>query len=32
LKDGHPQCLPATRPVAVYPVRIEGDDVVVSLP
>lgn len=30
LLDGHPQSLPATAPVAVYPVRIEGDDVVVS--
>jgi 3-phenylpropionate/trans-cinnamate dioxygenase ferredoxin subunit len=32
LKDGHPRCLPATKPVEVYPVRMEGDDVVVSLP
>lgn len=32
LKDGHPQCLPATRPVEIYPTRVEGDDVVVSIP
>jgi 3-phenylpropionate/trans-cinnamate dioxygenase ferredoxin subunit len=32
LKDGSPQCLPATRPVAVYSVRREGDEVVVSVP
>jgi 3-phenylpropionate/trans-cinnamate dioxygenase ferredoxin subunit len=31
LKDGRPQCLPATQPVATYPVRIEGDEVVVEL-
>ena len=32
LKDGHPGCLPATQPVAVYDVRVEGDEVVVSVP
>jgi len=32
LKDGHPQCLPATRPVDVYATRVEGDEVVVSVP
>jgi 3-phenylpropionate/trans-cinnamate dioxygenase ferredoxin subunit len=32
LKDGHPDCLPATRPVDVYPVRIEADEVVVTVP
>jgi 3-phenylpropionate/trans-cinnamate dioxygenase ferredoxin subunit len=32
LVDGEPQSLPATRPVAVYPVRVVGDDVVVTLP
>lgn len=32
LKDGHPQCLPATQPVSVYPTRLEGDDVVVTIP
>lgn len=32
LKDGRPQCLPATQPVTTYPVRIEGDEVVVSVP
>ncbi len=32
LKDGSPQCLPATRPVDVYPVHIEGDEAVVELP
>ena len=31
LKDGSPQCLPATRPVDVYPVRTEGDEVVVTV-
>jgi 3-phenylpropionate/trans-cinnamate dioxygenase ferredoxin subunit len=29
LLDGEPQSLPATRAVAVYEVRLEGDDVVV---
>ena len=32
LLDGQPQSLPATAPVAVYPVRVEGDDIVVELP
>ena len=32
LKDGYPQCLPATQPVAVYPTRVEGDEVVVTVP
>jgi len=32
LLTGEPQSLPATQPVPVYPVRIEGDDVIVSLP
>ncbi len=32
LKDGAPECLPATSPVAVYPVRVEGDEVIVSVP
>ncbi|MCU1490609.1 MAG: Rieske (2Fe-2S) protein [Acidimicrobiaceae bacterium] len=32
LIDGTPQNLPATRPVAVYPVEVEGDDVMVVLP
>jgi 3-phenylpropionate/trans-cinnamate dioxygenase ferredoxin subunit len=31
LIDGEPQSLPATRPVAVLGVSIEGDEVVVSL-
>lgn len=30
LRTGEPQSLPAVRPVPVYDVRIEGDDVVVS--
>lgn len=30
LLDGSPQCLPATQPVAVYGVRVEGDEVVVT--
>ncbi|HTW07657.1 MAG TPA: non-heme iron oxygenase ferredoxin subunit [Acidimicrobiales bacterium] len=32
LADGSPQCLPATKPVAVYQTRIEADEVVVVLP
>jgi 3-phenylpropionate/trans-cinnamate dioxygenase ferredoxin component len=32
LTTGDPQTLPATQPVPVYEVRVEGDDVVVSLP
>ncbi len=32
LVDGKPTSLPATTPVAVYPVTVDGDDVVVSLP
>ncbi|MGH9278995.1 MAG: non-heme iron oxygenase ferredoxin subunit [Acidimicrobiales bacterium] len=32
LETGKPQTLPATRPVPVYTVRVEGDDVVVELP
>jgi 3-phenylpropionate/trans-cinnamate dioxygenase ferredoxin subunit len=31
LLDGEPQSLPATRPVPVYRVRLEGDDVVVVI-
>jgi 3-phenylpropionate/trans-cinnamate dioxygenase ferredoxin component len=32
LKDGAPESLPATVPVQVYPVRIEGDEAIVSVP
>jgi 3-phenylpropionate/trans-cinnamate dioxygenase ferredoxin subunit len=32
LIDGHPSCLPATRPVEVYPVHRDGDEVVVTVP
>jgi len=32
LTTGDPQTLPATTPVPVYPVHIDGDDVVVTLP
>jgi 3-phenylpropionate/trans-cinnamate dioxygenase ferredoxin subunit len=32
LKSGEPQTLPATKPVPVYEVRVDGDDVVVTLP
>jgi len=32
LRTGEPQTLPATRPVPVYDVRIEGDDVVATMP
>jgi 3-phenylpropionate/trans-cinnamate dioxygenase ferredoxin subunit len=31
LRTGKPTGLPATTPVPVYPVRLEGDDVLVSL-
>ena len=31
LRTGKPTSPPATRPVPVYPVKIEGDDVLVSL-
>ena len=32
LRTGQPTGLPATEPVPVYPVKIEGDDVYVALP
>jgi len=32
LLTGEPQSLPATQPVAVYPVRVDGTDVLVTLP
>ena len=32
LATGDPQTLPATRPVPVYAVHVDGDDVVVTLP
>lgn len=32
LLDGEPQNLPATRPVAVYPVEVDGGDVYVVIP
>jgi 3-phenylpropionate/trans-cinnamate dioxygenase ferredoxin component len=32
LATGEPQTLPATKPVPVYDVRLDGDDVIVSLP
>ncbi len=31
LATGEPQTLPATRPVPVYAVRVDGDDVLVTL-
>jgi 3-phenylpropionate/trans-cinnamate dioxygenase ferredoxin subunit len=31
LATGRPTCLPATEPVPVYPVKIEGDDVYVAV-
>lgn len=31
LRTGKPNALPATRPVPVYPVQIQGDDVLVSV-
>ena len=32
LVTGEPQTLPATQPVPVYDVKVEGDDVIVSTP
>jgi 3-phenylpropionate/trans-cinnamate dioxygenase ferredoxin subunit len=32
LRTGEPQTLPATNPVPVYAVRVDGDDVMVELP
>ena len=32
LETGDPQTLPATQPVPVYDVRVEGDDVIVTMP
>jgi 3-phenylpropionate/trans-cinnamate dioxygenase ferredoxin component len=32
LETGEPQTLPATSPVRVYDVKVDGDDVVVTLP
>jgi 3-phenylpropionate/trans-cinnamate dioxygenase ferredoxin subunit len=32
LKTGDPQTLPATQPVPVYEMRVDGDDVLVTLP
>jgi 3-phenylpropionate/trans-cinnamate dioxygenase ferredoxin subunit len=32
LQTGEPQSLPATKPVPTYEVRVNGDDVVVTLP
>jgi 3-phenylpropionate/trans-cinnamate dioxygenase ferredoxin subunit len=32
VKTGEPQTLPATRPVPVYDIEVEGDDVMVILP
>ncbi|MHB8681637.1 MAG: non-heme iron oxygenase ferredoxin subunit [Acidimicrobiales bacterium] len=32
LRTGEPRSLPATKPVPVYEVRVEGDDVLLELP
>ena len=32
LQTGEPQTLPATQPVPVYSVRVDGDDVLVTVP
>ena len=32
LKTGEPQTLPATKPVPVYEIEVDGDDVMVVLP
>lgn len=31
LRTGEPQCAPATIPIRIYPVRIEGEDVLAQL-
>jgi 3-phenylpropionate/trans-cinnamate dioxygenase ferredoxin subunit len=31
VKTGIPQCLPATRPIRTYVVRVEGDDIFVEV-
>jgi 3-phenylpropionate/trans-cinnamate dioxygenase ferredoxin component len=31
LRTGKPTCLPATEPVPIYPVRVDGDDVLVDV-
>jgi 3-phenylpropionate/trans-cinnamate dioxygenase ferredoxin subunit len=31
LRSGQPTCLPATEPIPVYPVKIDGDDVLVDV-
>jgi 3-phenylpropionate/trans-cinnamate dioxygenase ferredoxin component len=31
LRTGEPRCAPATRPVAVYPARVEGGEVLVEV-
>ena len=31
LRTGKPTCLPATEPVPIYPVKVEGDDVLVDV-
>ena len=31
LRTGVPQCLPATKPVRVFPVKVEGDEVFVVM-
>ena len=32
LRTGDPQTLPATQPVPVYPVKVDGDEVLVEIP
>jgi 3-phenylpropionate/trans-cinnamate dioxygenase ferredoxin subunit len=32
LSTGRPMTLPATEPVETYPVRVDGDSIVVELP
>jgi 3-phenylpropionate/trans-cinnamate dioxygenase ferredoxin subunit len=32
IKTGAPRCMPAVTPVESYPVRVEGDDLLVGLP
>jgi 3-phenylpropionate/trans-cinnamate dioxygenase ferredoxin subunit len=32
LIDGSPHALPATKPVPVFPVTVEGDDIYIEVP
>jgi len=32
IRTGTPLCLPATKPIAIYACRVEGDDILVEIP